>query len=74
MAPVKATAVGIMPQIVDDVELLKLVKELNSIEVKTKAGDGNEASPDEVARLVSVVSRYPEWMFEEQVCDNVECY
>lgn len=71
MAPVKATAVGVMPQIVDDVELLNLVKELNSIQVNAR--ESNQASADEVARLVTVVARYPEWKFEEQVCHWCQC-
>lgn len=71
MAPVKATAVGILPQIVDDVELLNLLKELNSIQVKGGESDGSSTSSDEIARLVAVVARYPEWIFEEQVGGNV---
>lgn len=65
MAPVKATAVGILPQTVDDVELVNLLKELNSIQVKDAESDGSSTS--EIARLVAIVARYPEWIFEEQV-------
>lgn len=69
MAPVKATAVGILPQTVDDVELVNLLKELNSIQVKDAESDGSSTS--EIARLVAIVARYPEWIFEEQVGKNV---
>ena len=69
MAPVKATAVGILPQTVDDVELVNLLKELNSIQVKDAESDGSSTS--EIARLVAIVARYPEWIFEEQVGNDV---
>jgi hypothetical protein len=70
MAPVKTTAVGVLPQIVDDVELLNLLKELNSIQVKATEGDRASYCYDEIARLVGIVARYPEWIFEEQVSGN----
>lgn len=62
MAPVTATAVGITPQTIDDVELAALLKSLNSFRLPSNDIDG-----DDILRLVSIVEKYPEWQFEEQV-------
>jgi hypothetical protein len=64
MAPVKATAVGIAPQAIDDAELATLLETLNAFSIKT---DVEHASTDEINRLVAVVEQCPEWKFEEQV-------
>lgn len=62
MAPVTATAVGITPQTIDDAELAALLKNLNSFRFSSNDIDG-----DDILRLVSIVEKYPEWQFEEQV-------
>lgn len=71
MAPVKATAVGIAPQAIDDSELSTLLETLNNFELNA-AEDIENASTDEINRLVSVVEPYPEWQFEEQVSNKKE--
>jgi hypothetical protein len=63
MAPVKANAIGIIPQIIDDDELSKLLRHLNSIQVMS----GDDVTVDEIDRLVSVLEQHPKWTFEEQV-------
>jgi len=65
MAPVKATAVGITPQIIDDEELSKLQKTLNSFSINNTGADLNESS--EIHRLLELLNNYSEWKFEEQV-------
>lgn len=64
MAPVKATAVGIAPQAIDDAELATLLETLNAFLIET---DVDQASTDDINRLVAVVEQFPEWEFEEQV-------
>ena len=63
MAPVKANAIGIILQIIDDGELSELLKQLNSIQVMS----GEDVTVDEINRLVALVEQYPTWTFEEQV-------
>ena len=67
MAPVKANAIGIILQIIDDCELSKLLRHLNSIQVMS----GEDVAVDEIDRLVSVLEQHPKWTFEEQVSSMV---
>ena len=60
MAPVKATAVGITPQIIDDPELKELLQRLNSF-------SSNHDVTMEADVLVSLLEQYEKWRFEEQV-------
>eukprot|EP00546_Thalassionema_frauenfeldii_P015512 CAMPEP_0178932054 /NCGR_PEP_ID=MMETSP0786-20121207/22349_1 /TAXON_ID=186022 /ORGANISM="Thalassionema frauenfeldii, Strain CCMP 1798" /LENGTH=89 /DNA_ID=CAMNT_0020609193 /DNA_START=9 /DNA_END=274 /DNA_ORIENTATION=+ len=65
MAPVKATAVGITPQIIDDKELSKLQETLNSFSIKNLDANPNQSS--EVDHLLKMLKNFSEWKFEEQV-------
>lgn len=65
MAPVKATAVGITPQIIDDNELSKLQETLNSFSIKNL--DANLDQSFEVDQLLKMLKNFSEWKFEEQV-------
>lgn len=73
MAPVKATSVGVTPQIIDDEELAKLLATLNGFNLDRQDVNKEEAAT-EIAKLVSAVSKYPEWKFEEQVGPQKTCH
>lgn len=68
MAPVKANAIGIILQLIDDGELSKLLQHLNCIQIMS----GEVVTVDEINRLVAVVEQYPTWSFEEQVSYTVD--
>ena len=68
MAPVKANAIGIILQLIDDGELSKLLQHLNCIQMMS----GEVVAVDEINRLVAVVEQYPTWSFEEQVSYTVD--
>ena len=67
MAPVKNNALGFAPQMLDDPELIKLIKELSSVEITNVRECRMEAPPVDIERLVALVEPHPTWPFEEQV-------
>jgi len=67
MAPVKNNALGFAPQMLDDPELIKLIKELSSVEITNVRECRMEAPPVDIERLVALVEPHPTWTFEEQV-------
>lgn len=68
MAPVKSNALGITPQMLDDPELIHLLKELNRIAVTDfpSQGSSGENPPVNIEQLIHLIEPYPTWQFEEQ--------
>ncbi len=72
MAPIFATDVGIMPQIIDDVRLHDLRERLTNIELRVPLGK-TYSTPEEVEipldidQLAAFLEPWQEWRFEEQV-------
>lgn len=68
MAPVKSNALGIAPQMLDDPELINLLKELNGIAYNDFPSQGlsGDDDPSSIERLINLVEPYPTWQFEEQ--------
>jgi hypothetical protein len=64
MAPVTNNPLGVQPQKLDDPELIQLIKDLSSIEIKEVPG---KDTPVDVERLVGFVMPHLTWKFEEQV-------
>lgn len=62
MAPVTATNVGMMPQVVDSLKFEALLNKLNSMPVP------EDDSPPPLEELVSELALHSTWQFEEQVC------
>lgn len=73
MAPVKATSVGVAPQIIDDIKLVHLLERLNSFEIhitpssEMAADQPQSLPPLNIDALISELNPYPSWRFEEQV-------
>lgn len=72
MAPIYAAAIGITPQIIDDVKLQNLKDSLTEIKLlvplhRTYSSSEDVIVPLDIDRLVSLLEPHQEWIFEEQV-------
>lgn len=68
MAPVTATNVGMVPQIMDSPELRTLVDTLNLLNVTTES-----AMPLMIETLVQLLEPHVTWRFQEQVRYQSDC-
>jgi hypothetical protein len=68
MAPVKTTPLGVTPQIMDDPKLSDLQKAFDEVKLlDDDLSHGEDETPVDVDHLVSIIEKYPKWVFEEQV-------
>lgn len=71
MAPILATTTGVTPQVMDDSDLVDLIRSLNGlklIEKHSSLGTDDQLVPLEIEQLCNILEPWhKEWLFEEQV-------
>lgn len=68
MAPITATTTGVTPQVIDDPELVDLITRLSGFRSSgTGAADSTSNKKINLDSLISELSKYKSWRFQEQV-------
>lgn len=68
MAPITATTTGVTPQVIDDPELVDLITRFSGFRSSgTGAADSTSNKKINLDGLISELSKYKSWRFQEQV-------